>query len=170
MKLYRVVAKNLGPKADIRPILGESGRFHNEFARWNPTLDIPRMPKRICCAPSIAQCIISMPDTVFNVAKRRVLRVYVTETDDYIDCPPDVEWDTDLTDEKWLLKKKRFYLDGTLGREVQICARSVLYADNSGTLDQVLTSAQQMILLRYKLKAIQFLLDQHYQSRLAKAI
>ena len=169
MKLYRVVTKNLGPKADIRPILGESGRFHNELARWNPALDIPLMPKRICCAPSVAQCFISMPDAVFSVAKRRVLRVYVTETEDYIDCPSEVEWDTALTDEKWLLKKKRFYLEGTLSREFQICARSVLHADNSGTLDQVLTAAQQMTLLRYKLKAIHFLLDQHYQSKATKA-
>jgi hypothetical protein len=161
MKLYRVVDRNLGKKVDFRPKKGYVSSYY-KFLNVNFGLDYPEMPARICCAPSIAQCVLAIPDDVFK--SRRILRVYWTETKDYKNAPKKSEWDAPITQEKWLFKKKRFYLCGTLPREFSSSARLVLYGDDSGAMEGALTYKQRLQLHRFKLKAIQWLVKGYFEE------
>lgn len=136
MKLYHVSPTFLGDSVTLYP------RGGSEEAE---------LPDRICTAPTIPQCILAMP-VPDDWEELKELYVYVaSEVEDFV---PGTEFDTEVTEEKWLLTPTTFKHVGTLDEDFTWVFAPFFWGDDSGLLANCCTRELQVAFWRVKLQAI----------------
>lgn len=101
MKVYHISRKDLGDSIVLIPRI-PTHRAHGE----NSTIP------RICCTPSIYNCLIAMEATAdLNDKDITNLYVYCADVDPLIICQPELDEvpDAFYTNELWILQQQRFY-------------------------------------------------------------
>lgn len=147
MKLYHISTSDLGKKITLHPRTLSMEDFMEEELGWEND-----SPTRICVAPSIAQCLLAMPD--HNLDGRRKLWVYSTRSDN---PKQGREWDTAVTEEKWLLEKHTFQWEKTLPSAVSLFIKMWVHNDKYG-YEPYLPRKDRLELIRIKLKGIRIFL------------
>lgn len=107
-------------------------------------------PPRICTAPSVAQCLIAIPSA--NLDGRKPIYVYKTQAKKFT---KGTEWDTPVTQEKWLRTPHTFKLVNKLSKFVTVMTRIWVYGENSGISDNHLTRAERLALTQIKLQGME---------------
>ena len=156
MKLYHISDKNMGNTPILHPRnLEDDVLIINE--EW--------FPQRICVAPSIAQCLLAIPE--HSLDGRKGLWVYSTQAKrKHYRCG--TEYDTAVTQEKWLLVPHKFQLEARLSGEISIFIRKWVYSDDYGH-EVYLSRKDRLNLLRIKLRGIRvFMRDSAHVKRFAK--
>lgn len=115
------------------------------------------LPDRICTAPTIPQCILAMP-TPDDWEDHKELHVYVTDSDDFVSG---TEYDTEVTEEKWLLHPAILRHVGTLGEEFTWTYAPFFWGDDSGIIANCCPPELQIEFWRVKLRVIQHAFDQY---------
>lgn len=148
MKLYHISNKNMGSRVMLSPRNLEDETVYAYSNEGED--DMP--PPRICVAPSIAQCLLAIPQE--NLDGRKPLWVYSTHAKDY---RKGREYDSHITQEKWLLTPHLFRLESKLSGTVAVFTRMWVYSDDWGQ-ECYLSRRDRLELFRIRLRGIrQFL-------------
>lgn len=107
------------------------------------------MISRICVAPTPEQCMLAIPETFLD--GRKNLYIYYTHAKEF---QSGTEFDTAVTQEKWLIKPHWFSLQTKTSTELSLFVKNWVYNDKWGVECNFLSRKDRISLLRIKLRGI----------------